>query len=139
MRNEGRKTIDEGRNTKRIRSVRELEVYKLALEAAMEIFELSKSFPKEETYSLTGQARKSSRSVCTNLAEGWRKRRYKAVFINKLSDAAQEAAETQTWLEFALACRYIDKKIFTKLDEKYEHIFAMLFTMEQKAENFCNV
>jgi len=129
---------DEGRQTKRISSVRELDVYKLAFDAAMEVFEISKSFPKEETYSLTDQARKSSRSVCTNLAEGWRKRRYKAVFINKLSDAAQEAAETQTWLEFALACSYINKKTFKGLDEKYEHIFAMLFTMEQKAESFCN-
>jgi four helix bundle protein len=85
---------DERRQTKRIRSVRELEVYKLAFDTAMEIFKISKSFPKEETYSLTDQVRKSSRSVCTSLAEGWRKRRYKAVFINKLSDAAQEAAET---------------------------------------------
>jgi len=130
---------DEARQTKRIRSVRELDVYKLALETAMEIFGISKAFPKEETYSLTDQVRKSSRSVCTNLAEGWRKRRYKAVFINKLSDAAQEAAETQTWLEFALACKYIDKRTFKKLDDKYEHIFAMLFTMEQKADSFCNV
>jgi len=105
----------------------------------MEIFEVSKSFPKEERYSLTDQVRKSSRSVCTNLSEGWRKRRYKAVFINKLSDAAQEAAETQTWLEFALACRYIDRKLFERLDEKYEHVFAMLITMERKAESFCNV
>ena len=87
---------DERRQTKRIRSVRELEVYKLAFDTAMEIFEISKSFPKEETYSLTDQVRRSSRSVCTSLAEGWRKRRYKAMFINKLSDAAQEAAETQT-------------------------------------------
>jgi four helix bundle protein len=131
--------MEEGRKTKRIRSVRELEVYKLAFDTAMEIFEISKSFPKEETYSLTDQVRKSSRSVCTSLAEGWRKRRYKAMFINKLSDAAQEAAETQTWLDFALACKYIDKGIFEKLDEKYEHIFAMLFTMEQKADSFCNV
>ena len=130
---------DERRQTRRIRSVRELEVYKLAFDTAMEIFEISKSFPKEETYSLTDQVRKSSRSVCTSLAEGWRKRRYKAMFINKLSDAAQEAAETQTWLEFALACKYIDKGVFEKLDEKYEHIFAMLFTMEQKADSFCNV
>jgi four helix bundle protein len=131
--------MEEGRKTKKIRSVRELEVYKLAFDTAMEIFEISKSFPKEETYSLTDQVRKSSRSVCTSLAEGWRKRRYKAMFINKLSDAAQEAAETQTWLEFALACKYIDKGTFEKLDEKYEHIFAMLFTMEQKADSFCNV
>jgi len=129
----------EERQTKRIRSVRELEVYKLAFEAAIEIFEISKSFPKEETYSLTDQVRKSSRSVCTNLSEGWRKRRYKAVFINKLSDAGQEAAETQTWLEFALACGYIDERTFKRLDEKYEHIFAKLFTMEQKADSFCNV
>jgi len=105
----------------------------------MEIFEISSSFPKEETYSLTDPVRKSSRSVCTNLSEGWRKRKYKAVFINKLSDAAQEAAETQTWLEFALAYNYIDNKAFKRLDEKYEHIFAMLFTMELKAESFYNI
>ena len=73
----------------RINSVRELEVYKLAFDTAMKIFEISKKFPKEETYSLTDQVRRSSRSVCSNLAEGWRKRKYKAVFINKLSDAAQ--------------------------------------------------
>ena len=131
--------MDDGRKTKRIKSVRDLEVYKLAFDAAMEIFEISKNFPKEETYSLTNQMRKSSRSVCVNLSEGWRRRRYKAVFINKLSDAGQEGAETQTWLEFALACKYIDRKTFARLDEKYEHIFAMLFTMEQKADSFCNV
>jgi four helix bundle protein len=130
--------MDEKQKTKRIRSVRELEVYKLAFDAAMEIFEISKDFPKEEKYSLTNQIRRSSRAVCTNLSEGWRKRKYKAVFINKLSDAGQEDAETQTWLEFALACKNIDRKTFEKLDEHYEHIFAMLFTMEQKAGSFCN-
>jgi four helix bundle protein len=129
--------MDEGRKTKRISSVRELEVYRLAFDTAMEIFEITKSFPKEEKYSLTDQIRRSSRSVCTNLAEGWRKRRYKAVFINKLSDAEQEAAETQTWLEFAWKCNYIDEVIFKKLDEKYEHVFAMLFTMERKVDTFC--
>lgn len=129
--------MEDRRETKRINSVRDLEVYKLAFQTAMEIFEISKGFPKEEKYSLTDQVRRSSRSVCTNLAEGWRKRRYKAVFINKLSDAAQEAAETQTWLEFALACSYIDKELFEKLDEKYEHIFAMLITMGRKADTFC--
>jgi four helix bundle protein len=139
MSNEGREKKDDGRKTKRIRNVRELDVYKLAFEAAIEIFEISKSFPKEETYSMANQARRASRSVCTNLSEGWRKRRYKAVFVNKLSDANQEAAESQTWLEFALACKYIDKKTFQRLDEKYEHIFAMLFTMEQKADSFCNI
>lgn len=137
MRDEGRKMKDNGRKVKRVGSVRDLDVYKLAFQAAMEIFEISKKFPKEEQYSLTDQIRRSSRSICANLAEGWRKRRYKAVFINKLSDSAQEAAETQTWLEFALNCNYIDKNIFEKLDDKYEHIFAMLINMERKANIFC--
>lgn len=123
--------------TKKINSVRDLNVYRLAFDTAMEIFELSKEFPIEEKYSLTDQIRRSSRSVCTNLAEGWRKRRYKAVFVNKLTDAEQEAAETQTWLEFGLACKYITQEIFTNLDEKYEHIFAQLITMERKADSFC--
>jgi len=123
--------------SERIRSVRDLDVYRLAFDTAMELFELSKEFPVEEKYSLTDQIRRSSRSVCTNLAEGWRKRRYKAMFVNKLTDAEQEAAETQTWLEFALACKYITQEIFTNLDEKYEHIFAQLITMERKADSFC--
>ena len=129
--------MEERKMAKRINSVRDLEVYKLAFGSAMEIFEISKSFPKEERYSLTDQVRRSSRSVCANLAEGWRKRRYKAVFINKLTDAEQEAAETQTWLEFALKCKYINNEIFKRLDEKYEHVFAMLITMERKADTFC--
>ena len=128
--------MDEGRK-KKIGSVRELEVYQLAFDAAMEIFEMTKQFPPEEKYSLTDQIRRSSRSVCTNLVEAWRKRRYKAVFINKLSDAAQEAGETQTWLEFAVACGYLDDVPLERLDEKYEHIFAMLYTMERKADTFC--
>jgi four helix bundle protein len=80
----------------KIEGVRELEVYKMAFEAAMRIFRLTKNFPAEERFSLTDQIRRASRSVCTNLSEGWRKRRYKAVFVNKLSDAMQEASETQT-------------------------------------------
>jgi four helix bundle protein len=132
--------IDEGwkrKETKRISSVRELEVYRLAFDTAMEIFVITKSFPKEEKYSLTDQVRRSSRSVCTNLAEAWRKRRYKAVFINKLSDSEQEAAETQTWLEFAWKCNYVNEDTFRKLDAKYEHVFAMLITMERKVDTFC--
>ena len=81
--------VAEERGMKRISSVRELDVYKLAFEAAMEIFEVTKTFPGEEKYSMTDQMRRSSRSVCANLSEGWRKRRYKAVFVNKLSDSAQ--------------------------------------------------
>lgn len=123
----------------RIQKVRDLEVYKLAFDTAMEIFNISKDFPNDERYSLTDQIRRSSRSVCTNLSEGWRKRRYKAVFINKISDATQEAAETQTWLEFALKCKYIQQDIFDKLYNQYEHIFAMLINMERKAESFCKI
>jgi len=93
----------------RIKSVRDLDVYQKAFDAAMQIFEVSKSFPREEMYSLTDQIRRSSRSVCSNLAEGWRKRKYKAVFMNKLSDAGQEASETQTWLQFALKCNYLNE------------------------------
>jgi four helix bundle protein len=123
--------------TERIRSVRDLEVYKKAFDAAMQIFETSKGFAKGELYSLTDQIRRSSRSVCSNLAEGWRKRKYKAVFLNKLTDAGQEASETQTWLEFAFRCGYIDEQMFRKLDDCYEHIFAMLSTMENKVDAFC--
>jgi four helix bundle protein len=116
-----------------------LFVYNKAFGAAMEIFDLSKSFPREELYSLTDQIRRSSRSVCTNIAEGWRKRRYKAVFVNKLSDSGQEAAETQTWLEFSLACNYMDKQVYEKLFNEYEEIFAMLHSMTEKADTFCHV
>lgn len=126
-----------GRQNRLAKSFRDLEVYKLAFEIAMEIYEISKKFPTEEKYSLIDQIRRSSRSVCANIAEGWRKRKYIAMFISKLSDSAQEAAETQVWLEFALACKYIGKDVFYRLDEQYEHIFAMLATIEHKASTFC--
>src|SRR5580765_5998776 len=87
----------------------DLDVYQKAFEMAMEIFELSKGFPREETYSLTDQIRRSSRSVCANLAEAWRKRRYQAAFISKLSDSEGEAAETQVWIEFAVKCGYLNR------------------------------
>jgi len=120
-----------------VESVRELNVYRTAFDSAMEIFEITKKFPKEEQYSLTDQIRRASRSICANLSEAWRKRKYQAVFVNKLTDCTQEAAETQTWLEFALKCKYITREIFNKLDEQYEHIYAMLITMERKAGSFC--
>ena len=91
----------------RIQSHEELDVYRLAFEAAMRIFEVSKGFPREETYALTDQIRRSSRSVCSNIAEAWRKRRYEAAFVSKLNDAESEAAETQTWLRFAVECGYL--------------------------------
>jgi len=93
---------------KPIRSHSDLDVYRLAFDVAMQVFELSKEFPAEERYSLTDQIRRSSRSVCANLAEAWRKRRYKRAFVLKLSDAEAEAAETQTWIEFAVKCQYLD-------------------------------
>ena len=88
----------------KIRSHRELNVYRLSFEAGMEIFELSRSFPKEETYSLTDQIRRSSRSVSANIAEAFRKRQYPKSFISKLNDSESEAAETQVWLDYSLSC-----------------------------------
>ncbi|MBC8435983.1 MAG: four helix bundle protein [Bacteroidetes bacterium] len=122
-----------------VRNVRELQVYQLAFDSAMKIFMTTKDFPKEEKYSLTDQIRRSSRSVCSNLAEGWYKRRYLAAFIHKLTDSVQEASETQTWLEFSLACGYIDNDFFEKYYSHYEKIIGQLITMEQKAKSFCNL
>ena len=106
-----------------------LDVYKRSFEAAMQIFDGSKQFPKEETYSLTDQIRRSSRSVCANLAEAWRKRRYEAALISKLNDSESEAAETQTWLEFAVKCGYLNAKEGRALFKVYDEIIAMLVTM----------
>ena len=107
----------------------ELDVYRKGFEAAMSIFEISKTFPKEETYSLTDQIRRSSRSVCANLAEAWRKRRYEAAFIAKLNDSEGEAAETQTWIEFAVACKYIDRDRAPELYKTYDEIIGKLVIM----------
>jgi four helix bundle protein len=119
-----------------VKSHRELEVYKLAFNSALEIFDLSKSFPKEETYSLTDQIRRSSRSVCANIAEGYRKRRYEKSFISKLSDSEAEAGETQVWLEFALAHNYISEQLFNQLFDNYEHVISMLVKMQNNAKNW---
>jgi four helix bundle protein len=106
-------------NRSRFRVIGNLEVYQLAFEAAMRIFDLSKGFPAEERYSLTDQVCRSSRSVCANLAEAWRKRRYDGAFLHKLSDSEAEAAETQTWLEFAVKCNYLgsntDRELYMTL------------------------
>lgn len=123
-------------NEKTIRNVRDLRVYTLAFSAAMEIYKTTKYFPKEEQYSLTDQIRRSSRSVCSNLSEGWHKRKYIAAFLCKLTDSLQEASETQTWLDFSLALGYIDIGLYNRLYEQYEHIIAQLITMERKAETF---
>jgi len=112
-----------------IRHFRELEVYKLGMESATKIFGNSKHFPSEEKYSLTDQIRRSSRSVCANIAEGWRKRRYPNAFVSKLSDADSEAAETQVWLEFALKCTYLDQRVYDELNAAYDHIMGKLVKM----------
>src|SRR3954453_9562646 len=109
--------------SKKIMNHSDLDVYQQAFQMAMRIFELSRSFPKEETYSLTDQIRRSSRSVCANLAEAWRKRRYEAAFICKLSDAEAEAAETQVWLEFAVKCNYVDPDAARPLYQAYDEVF----------------
>ena len=113
-----------------------LNVYKKAFSLAMEIFYLSKSFPKEELYSLTAQIRNSSRSVCSNLAEGYRKRMYKAHFISKISDADMENSETQVWLDFALDCKYLQKEIYISLTKKSEEIGRMLNHMIENPEMY---
>jgi len=112
-----------------IRHFRELDVYKLGMESAMRIFQSSKSFPDGEKYSLTDQIKRSSRSVCANIAEAWRKRRYPNAFVSKLSDADSEAAETQVWLEFALKCGYLDEKPYYELDKACDYIMGKLVNM----------
>ncbi|HWP47987.1 MAG TPA: four helix bundle protein [Candidatus Limnocylindrales bacterium] len=116
---------------------RQLRVYQGALEAAMKIFELSKNWPKEERYSLTDQIRRSSRSVCSNITEAWCKRRYVAHFVSKLTDADGEAAETQSWLDFALRCGYISETDFIELNQCYEAISSGLVRMMAEAEKWC--
>lgn len=114
-----------------IKDHRDLGIYKIAFEAAMQIFEMSKSFPVEERYALTDQMRRSSRSVCANLAEAWRKRRYRAAFVAKLSDCEAEAAETQTWIEFAMKCNYIGSEVGQPLLETYNRVLSGLVKMAQ--------
>jgi four helix bundle protein len=120
-----------------VKHFRELRVYREAFDAAMRIFECSKEWPTEERYSLTDQIRRSSRSVCEQIAEAWRKRRYSSHFRSKLTDADSEAAETQSWLEFALRCGYITREIFDELDAVYEKVSGGLVNMMANAEQWC--
>lgn len=114
---------------KKIVSHTDLDVYRKGFDVAMRVFEFSKRFPKEETYSLTDQARRSARSVCANIGEAWRKRRYEAAFVSKLSDAESEAAETQVWLQFAVASRYLNRDDAKSLYHAYDEILRMLIAM----------
>lgn len=115
---------------------KELRVYQKARELALEIYEISKAFPDDEKFSLTSQIRRSSRSVCANIGEAWRKRRYEKSFVAKLSDAETEAAETQVWLEFASAHRYIGASIERRLDEAYDHVLAQIVLMAEHPEKW---
>jgi four helix bundle protein len=117
-------------------SFRDLTVYKKAFELAMEIFEISKSFPKEERYSLTDQIRRSSRAVCSCIAEAYRKRNYQAYFVSKSSDADMENSETQSWLDFSRACVYITDEQFNDLFAKSEEVGRMLNHMVENPEKY---
>jgi four helix bundle protein len=114
---------------KPIRHHWELEVHQLAVEVAMEIFELSKNWPSEEKFSLTDQARRSSRSVAAQIAEAWRKRKYEAAFVSKLNDSEGEAAETQDWVMFAVKCGYVDRETGIELHHKCDQILGKLTNM----------
>ena len=115
---------------------RDLKVYQLAYKLAMEIFNESKSFPKEEKYSLTDQIRRSSRSVAANIAEGFRKRQYPKMFVSKLADSDGEATETQVWLDFAKDCEYLSPEKHAELIKGYEEVGKMLGTMMSMPEKF---
>jgi len=119
-----------------LRSHQELNVYQMAFKTSMEIFKITKSFPKEEIYSLTSQIRRSSRSVSANIAEAFRKRRYEKAFIAKLSDSEAEAAETQVWLEYSFECEYISKESRTKLFNDYENIIGKIVNMINHPEKW---
>ena len=112
-----------------IQSHEELDACRLAFEAAMRMFEITKRFPREGTYSLTDQIRRSSRSVCANIAEAWRKRRYEVAFVCKLNDAETEAAETQTWLRFTIECGYLSPEVAQELHQTYDHVIGKLVKM----------
>ena len=119
-----------------IRSYKELRVYQAAIEAAMRIFEITKQFPREERFSMVDQMRRSSRSVCSNIGEAWRKRRYPAHFVSKLSDSEGEAEETRVWLELAFRCGYITEAEATELDQEYDRILAQLVRMIEHPEHW---
>ena len=119
-----------------ISSYKQLRVYQAAMEAAMRIFELTKHFPVEERYSLTDQVRRSSRSVCSNIGEAWRKRRYRAHFVSKLSDSEGEAEETRVWLEISWRCGYLSKADACELDQTYDRILGQLVKMIERPDQW---
>lgn len=120
-----------------INSFRDLIVYQKAYEVSMEIFEISKEYPKEEKYSLTDQIRRSSRSVCANISEAWAKRIYIKHFVSKLTDSLGEEYETETWIQYSKDCNYITTDQFKKFMDKCDEVRKMLISMINNPEKFC--
>jgi len=120
-----------------ISSFRDLDVYVLAREQAKKIFTVSKSFPKEEKFSLTDQMRRSLRAVNAMIGEAWARRKYPAAFINKIDETMSEAMETQAWLDRAMDCEYMDRSLHRALDDAWQRVGAMLNRMIQRADDFC--
>jgi four helix bundle protein len=120
----------------KITSFKDLRVYQKAFDLSMQIFELTKNFPKEEIYSLTDQIRRSSRSVCGQTAEAFRKRKYPKAFSSSLNGAEGEASETQNWILFAFACKYINQETKSEIFQGYEDVIGMLVNMQKNAENW---
>jgi len=120
----------------KINTYKELRVFQNSMDLAMRIFEITRGFPRDEKYSLADQIRRSSRSVCANLAEAWRKRRYKAAFIAKLSDCESEACETQVWIEFCRKCGYIPDSTAVELDKECDYIMGQIVKMIQEADKW---
>lgn len=121
---------------KKYKGYKDLKVYELAYKLAMEIFEIAKTFPKEEKYSLRDQIVRSSRSIPANIAEGWKKRRYPKMFVSKIIDAAGESGETEVWLDISLDCGYIGKEKYDYFIESYDEVNRMLNGMIEKPEKF---
>lgn len=119
----------------KITSHHEFKVYQKAFKAAIEIDQLSNAFPKEETYALADQNRRSSRPICANIAEAFGRRKYPKSFPNKLKESEAGAAETQNWLDFALECEYFSENGFSRLDKESENIIGMLVDMQKQHEN----
>jgi len=119
-----------------VQDYEDLRVFQGAMDAAMEVFKVTKLFPPEERYSLVDQIRRSSRSVCANITEAWRKRRYRAAFIAKLSDAEAETAETQVWLTFSERCGYLGEDSRRRLDAAYRHIIGQIVRMIDEADKW---
>ncbi len=118
------------------RDIKKTKVYQKSFELSTEIYKISKSFPKAETYSLTDQVRRSSRSVCINLGEAWRKRQYPAHFVAKISDADMENTETQIWIDFALSCGYITEDVCKQLTSQSEEIGKLLYHMLNNPDKY---